>query len=237
MTRVDVFLGLTNRAVSVDGRVVVLEGTGGPIEALDGFLERVLKEVPARWTRPSARVWLSGALARPFIFGPVEGLKRWHEVLALAKTRAADATGIVEGCEVTVEDWPALHSTLAVAVGSSLLDALESGAQRVGVRLKSIRPWWAMAAEHLLGARNDGALTAITDPDSLVVLTSQGGRVDAANAYLPRPAGHEADALLARVALTSGIATEAIHRMAFDGTVQAGSAELPFGALQQGAAE
>lgn len=228
MTRIDIYLGHAGHALSVDGQPLASRQQGLSEDALDGLFQRAVQEVPGRLARRSARVWLSGAIARPFVFGPLEGLKRWNEVLALARARAADATGLAEPCEVTVEDWPAPRATLAVAVEAWLPVTLETVAKRHGIRLSSIRPWWAAAAEHLRAKHKDGKLTALVDTDALIALAWQGDAVASASAYVPLPETEEAGALLTRLALTHGIAADRVPRLTFNAAGVSGDATLPF---------
>lgn len=237
MTRIDIYLGHAGHALAIDGRALELPQQGVSEEALDGLFQRVVQELPGRLVRRSARVWLSGAIARPFVFGPLDGLKRWSEVLAMARVRAAEATGLAEPCEVTVEDWPAPRATLAVAVEAWLPLALETMAKRHGIRLSSIRPWWAAAAEHLRAKHKDGKLTALVDTDALIALAWQGDAVESASAYVPLPETEAAGALLTRLALTHGIAADRVPRLRFNAACESGDASVPFADADREAAE
>lgn len=143
---------------------------GSAIEALKVHAPRVRR----------ARVWLGGAIARPFMLGSVAGLRDRVEALSIARARAAQYTGLDGPCEVWLDAWQADVDCLAVAMERSLLDAATSEAERWGVRLSGISPAWnavltgalADRRPQLLAVREEGALTLLALSDKRVVRAS-----------------------------------------------------------------
>jgi hypothetical protein len=217
---VDIYLGLTQGAVaSRDGAVQWCEYA--KIEqGADILFARAAQPAASRWGRRGARVWLSGALARPFLCGPVAGLRRWREVMELAQAAAVEATGIEAPCAVSVESWPHPKPAMAVAVGTATLDTVERTAHAHRVPVRSLRPWWAWALGHI--SARDASIMAMTDSDSMTVLIEQDERLHTANGYLPSPSSEHEDKLLARLALTAGVGLETLVRIDL-------SREQPFG--------
>ena len=184
------------------------------VVGLGFYSASLLARSRARIAKPRVRVWLSGALARPFLCGPVDGLKRWGEAVAFAEASAAAATGLADACSVELEDWPAPQAALAVAVTAATMQALHGAALSQGIVLRSVRPWWTVALSQAL-TESAGAvrMVAVSDIDSLTLLGGDAGRFDIASAYVPAPSPEHADKLLARVAMTAGIDAGQIVRM------------------------
>jgi hypothetical protein len=164
----------------------------------------------SHWRRPRVRVWLSGALARPFLCGPVAGLARWAEAQALATAAAGAGTGLERPCEVQLEGWPGSTSVLAVAVEAATLRALEAAAREAGVVLRSVRPWWASALHAACTQPAAPRLLAVTEADCMTVIGGTDGGFELARSVVPKPAEDDAAHLLARLTLTQGIASEQV---------------------------
>jgi hypothetical protein len=69
----DVYLGMREVAWARRGANAVCEAHGSVGAGLEACFAQIGKH-RARWVAPRVRVWLSGALARPFLCGPVAGL-------------------------------------------------------------------------------------------------------------------------------------------------------------------
>jgi hypothetical protein len=209
----DVYLGRTEGGVARGGERLFWQPHASLEAGLAALFAHAAAAPRSRWRRKAkVRVWLSGALARPFLCGPVQGLKRWSEVEALAAATAPDATGLDAPCAIQVEAWPNPNAVLAVALDMATRDAIETAANEHGIALQSIRPWWAAALNHLLADGSHARLLAIAEDDALTLLGIDSGRFDAASAYVPGPSGQQAESLLARLALTSGAAPESVVR-------------------------
>lgn len=154
-----------------------------------------------RWRRPKVRVWLSGALARPFLWGPIQGLACWREVELAARAAAPEATGLVGPCAVSLDEWPSSQPVLVVAMDQAVVAAIVDAAKAAGVRLLSLRPWWARVLE----SAADSPALAIGDTDALTVLAGSAAGWQTANSYLPRPSGEHTQPLLDRLMLSASL--------------------------------
>lgn len=144
-------------------------------------------------------VWLSGALARPFLFGPVRGLNGWAEAQQAAQGAASQACGIEGPCRVVLEDDPSEHAVLATAVQQEAIESIHRLAAQLRVRIKSIRPAWAEAIDAAPAALRGASVMVCRDADSLTLLGLRDGRYDLASTYAPRPAAAEIDRLMQRL--------------------------------------
>lgn len=153
-------------------------------------------------------VWLSGDLAKPFLLGPVAGLRRWQEALALAQAMAVEATGSIDGCQVVLEDWPGERPALAVASPSKSIDTIHIEVRRLKLRLQSIRPWWCRVVDRDRERGVNAVAMAIEDSDALTLLREADGRPVLARTYSPLPASDQIHALVARAALAEGVAID-----------------------------
>ena len=116
--------------------LVTLEG-----RSLRGAVEQCLRTALERNPAGAQQVcvWLSGALARPFMFGPVAGLRGWREAHRAAEA-AASAAGEFDGpCTVFLEGDPGLQTVLATAVARDTFDSVYEIATSLRVRVRSIR--------------------------------------------------------------------------------------------------
>lgn len=193
---VDVYLGLADGGFAVGGQPVAWAAHG---DAAQWFAE-ARKHLRSRWRKPRVRVWLSGALARPFVWGPVQGLASWQEVELAAQNAAPDATGLAGPCVVSVDEWPA-SPVLVVAVEANTCAGIIDGARRAGVHVQSIRPWWAGALDRRLLAEPSTPVFAASDTDALTVLTTSDDGWQAAHSVLPLPGAGQAEPLLDRLLL------------------------------------
>ena len=182
--------------------------------------------------RPGRRVrlWLSGALARPFMFGPVAGLRRWAEANDVAASMASDATGLIGPCAIWLDDWRPDAPCLAVAMNRSLLDAIETSAAEHGLRIASIRPWWTAVLGAALQTPEAPRCLTIEDSDALVLLSGSELMFGTAVAYAPRPDAQQTEALLARGLLAAGIErTQASRASLSRNSASSDTVQVPFG--------
>ena len=149
------------------------------------------------------RVWLSGALARPFVCGPVQGLKRWGEAELLAQATVSEATGLDGPCEVSLDAWPHPLPTLVVAMDRSLIATILDAARNAGVRIVSVRPWWAGVLERRAASKSP--LLAARDTDALTVLAARDDAWSLAHSCLPRPDESRSKALLDRLTMAADV--------------------------------
>jgi hypothetical protein len=177
-------------------------------------------------------VWLSGAFARPFLFGPLVGVQTWDEVIAVAEAAAPDASGVEGPCAVQVEAWPDKHPTLATAIRKPLLDAIELAASQNKVRIRSLKPWWSAALNHLISAKPSSDLACINDQDSMILFGGLLAQLNTVNSYVPRMSSDQTEKLLSRRALVSGTPVDDVPRIALARTADSPSVQVPFGAVE-----
>ena len=154
-------------------------------------------------------VWLSGALARPFLFGPVSGLRGWNEGHEAAQSTASHACGIDGPCRVVLESDPSAQAVVATAVQEETLHAIYRVAAALRLRIKSIRPAWAEAIDAAPRASRDASLLVCRDVDSLTLLGLNGNRYELASTYAPQPGVVEVDSLLQRMRLSHDVPAQA----------------------------
>lgn len=193
----------------------------------DSRLVRCVEAAAKAWPRRGLRrtpvqVWVSGGLCRPFLLGPVAGLKGADEVRSFAQSQVADATGWDQPCEVRFEGDVTKGVVLATAMPTAVharIEAVMAGAQ---LRLVSLRPWWAGALNQALQQQADLKMVVIDEPESLALLAGQGDDWDLADVFAPRPSADEA--------------IRTVHRLSAGGSVQPEqSAWLRLGAGSAGA--
>lgn len=154
--------------------------------------------------RDRLAVWLSGTLARPFIFEPVQGLRKWSEAQAIAASLAPEVTGLQGPCDVWLDDWSPGKSCIAIAHDRSVRELLESSARANGVRLTALCPWWVKALNE--ARRKDATSTrilAVEEIEALTILSGGHARFEAAASYVPRPNEDQTKALVTRALLNA----------------------------------
>lgn len=122
-------------------------------------------------------IWLSGALARPFVLPPLAGLKTCAEAVRVAQAKASDATGLPGDSTVWLDRWKPGQACVAVAMQRELSEALLALKRANGFAVKQIRPWWS-AVQHAIAsmpAMGQPEMLAIRESDSLVCLGANGG--------------------------------------------------------------
>lgn len=170
----------------------------------------------AWWQRKTpVRIWLSGALARPFMLEPMAGLKSWRELTLWAESCAAEAVGMSAPCQVQVEAWPENHPTLAVAMERGLLESIEAQASLHNLHVQCIRPGWAEVANELWQQQPELRLIGVEDADAITLLGSHNQQLNRAHSYWPKPAEDQIDPLLSRMALVMGATAKETHRTKF----------------------
>jgi hypothetical protein len=168
-----------------------------------------------------ARLWLSGALARPFVLPAMEGVKRWQEAIQIAETLAPESTGLDGACTVWLDRWHAGTATLAVAASSELLRSVEEMAQVQGLQIATISPWWNAVLNAALMLPEPAGLLVIEDAESSTVLSGAQGAFVIAKTYQPRPDAGQRRAMLSRLALEADMAAPramVVWQASLDGT-------------------
>ena len=220
----DLYLGATSGGVARCGQDAVWKDHATVAAGVAALFERVTVR-RRRWLRPEVRIWLSGSLARPFVFEPPDGLKNAAEAHALAQARAGDATGLAGPCAVWLSQAAVGQAQLAVALDMAGRSALMSAAELAKVKVVSIRPWWAQALNQALARQPDLALLAAEDSEALTLLVCRGDVWVAADAYAPKPMQAELEPLVKRRLFAADLADVAACRVRLDGTALADSAQ------------
>jgi len=166
------------------------------------------------WRRPRIRIWLSGSLARPFVVGPVAGLRGEADSLALARSLVQERTGLTEPVSVWLDGSPARRAVLAVASEARLIEGLTAASRQYKVKIVSMRPWWTWAQQDLLRAHPSTNLLFVEDTDAATLLVAQGAGWRNAMTYDPVPSPDDVEALLERHALITEEAMVDIRRVA-----------------------
>ncbi len=225
----DVYVG---ERCSTCASVGSVEMTSGHTDVTTGVAAAFacVKQARRSWRRPQVRVWLSGALARPFTVAPIAGLRNWREAHELAAHLAPQSTGLREPCAVWVERLPTRESSVAVAVERSLLQTIVTAARTHRTPLTCVRPWWALALEGMADAGPGPALFAAEDDDAMTLLSAHSNVWSAADCYAPKPIPEQLEPLLARRSFAMAVPAEAVHRVRFGDPLAANGSAWPGGA-------
>lgn len=88
------------------------------------------------------RVWMSGALARPFVIHSESGAQSYKERQMIGEVLARQSGAFAGDPQVWIEPFRYHSSGLCVATDSSLLQQLHDTARATGLSLGSVRPAW-----------------------------------------------------------------------------------------------
>jgi hypothetical protein len=166
-----------------------------------------------RWRSTRMRVWLSAALARPFVMTQVAGLKGMQEAQAMATEMAKGATGLETDCAVWLSQTPAVGSALCVAMSRSLQQEILASVKATRISLLSLRPWWALALDEILTAQAGTELFAAQDSDAVAVLVAKDGTWLSADTYAPKPEAQQLEALVTRRLFASTVSADKACRV------------------------
>lgn len=159
---------------------------------------------PCLVERRRTTVWLSGALARPFLVDPIKGLTSREELLQVVQAQAAEATGLSDPCTVWLDGrWSPKTGGLAAAMETEVLAAVQEWARLHRTPLMAVRPWWNLPLNDRwrTGSKTAGQATLINlqDEESLMVFGQDAdGRLRCASTYWPLPDAEARLALMKR---------------------------------------
>jgi len=190
------FLGRTATALAPPGQPVQwvpLPPAADPVAAL--FQQAAQAQPKPR----SLALWLSGAYARPFMAGPLAGMRRWQEAQTVLAAMAPEATGLAGPCAVWIAGPVHREASLVVAVPQALLDDLQRQARAQGLRLRSVRPWWSAACNAGQAQAPAAHLQVLDDGEALTSLQDQGGAISHAATQWPAPDQRQRSGWLARL--------------------------------------
>lgn len=200
------------------------EAGGGFGDCIRRCAEAAAKATPGRWLRrQTVQVWISGGLARPFVLGPMAGLKGAAEAESFAKSQVAEATGWDVPCDVRLEGDVTKGPALAIAMTTTSRETIEGIIKESGLRLKSLRPWWAGALAQTRAAEADLQMLVVEEPDSLVLLTGSGDVWSLAEGLAPKPQEEDAIRTVRRLGASAGVAASTTAWVRLD---EAGSSSV-----------
>lgn len=229
----DIYIGSTEGGLSMHGgshQWISYDDVRAGVETL---FAQAAESSKSTWRlQRSARVWFSGAIARPFLLEPIAGLRGWDEARSFAQSAAEEAVGIPGPCSVELEAWPGSGPVLVTAMSEELLESIESVAAQHRLRVRSMRPWWA-AAFNEVAAKDEGIrLVSISDDESMVLLGRKEGRFETASCYTPGTSDEQTSRLLSRLSLVAGAGVGQVSRIKFTKSGEPTSPARPFGFVE-----
>jgi hypothetical protein len=237
----DVFLGTSSIAVAAPGQPPRWQPLPAGADPVATLLQHAKEAQP-----PTLNVWLSAAFVRPFMAGPLAGLRRWSEAQAVLAAMADEATGLQGPCTVWAAGPVHRSAGLAVAVPAALLDHLHQQAQAQGLRVVSVRPWWSAAFNAALLHAPQTRLVVVDDGEALTSLQAPGSAdaagsaVAAASTQWPAPDAQQRAGWLARQTAAHNLSPQEVcvvqmARVHAAGELQQELPAVPLGAAVCGA--
>jgi hypothetical protein len=205
---VDVYLGEHHVGVcGPDGQATWFE-VASLNNAMDVLAQQIELAIGRRPVihKPRIRVWLSGALARPFLLEPVPGISRWAEAYAVAQSLVLPSTGLQGPCTVWLDQWRENQACVAVAAQDVYLNALLELEASHRWLAHSVRPWWSQALAVALKGERIPEYLSVEDTDALVELAGKNGTWVTVNGVVPRPDAAQGIAMVRRGLLRAGVA-------------------------------
>ncbi len=183
----NIYLGPSSASVFKASDGTLQYEAGGTLDAV--VLESLRwASTMRKWRTPRVSIWLSGALARPFIVGPIAGLRTWSEAKACALAAAPTAVGISTPTHPVLSGWPESASTLAITADEQLIGLVRRSAASCKVHVATVRPWWGLACDIVSRKRDRSTCGFIADEDdALTVLSTFNGRWTGAATCSPKP--------------------------------------------------
>jgi hypothetical protein len=232
---IEIYVGQFSAGWAVDGQTQGWSAHATPLAGLERWIGEIEARHAHRWRKARVDLWLSGGLARPFVCGPVAGLRGWRDAETVAASAAAEATGLGGACQVRLEDWPGEEPALATALDASLVEAIENFETSRRIRWRSVRPRWAAALDERLAQRPSPRLFALAEEDALTVLcaardsTDEVGNVQLASTYAPPPNKEDARALMNRLVLSNEAQPDDVWFVSLEGGEPAAPAQAAGG--------
>lgn len=183
-------------------------------------LARVVEALPRQVT---VRVWLSGALCRPFVMPAPAGLKTEDERRRAMEAFAQRACGFDGPVRVQWQEARKDRPIIGMAMDAAMLAHIKAGLARLRVRM--LTPWWMAALNHQLKQAPDTACIAVQDCDALTMLTGEAACFSQASTLAP---SHDASMAMAgyrRLQLAMGTLTGSVaplYVLAVPGATPAG---------------
>jgi hypothetical protein len=180
---INVFLGQACAAIRLSGGAVTWSTTDSPAAGWRWVAEVLATSASIRARRSSIQVWLSGALARPFILPKLPGARDVGEAENIGAHLAAEQTGQTESCCVCLDGWTKDAPCLATAMSRSLHDLLLLPRGKTNPPVCAIRPWWSAGLNAIISCADAPNLIGLRDEESLTVLGGRGDSFELAGSF------------------------------------------------------
>lgn len=198
----DVYMGTRAFAVCRGDEKLVFE----PVQGVDEGLAALQAWLEANPSKLALRFWLSGGLCRPFQLPPIPGVKGEAELQRIALSMASQHSGLAGECRLWLDRGGAGSSRVCVVVQAETVDRLLETARANNRKVQSIRPWWGEVLRHSLEQNPPPRAVATQDCDSLTVLSGAEGNFEVMTTMTPVIDRSAADAALARILMSTGLA-------------------------------
>lgn len=208
----DLYIGAVGAGIARGGKCVGWDSYDDVDVAIKHWMEIAANASPS-WRRPQIRVWLGGSLARPFVIGPIKGLRGAAEVDAFVQARAVEFSGLTSECVVVLDGQLDKEPVLAVAADRAFKFALESAADEAHLAIATIRPWWASAVDEAIAIRPHARLVIAEDEDAITWVESVDDRWISAGTQVPKPTSDQVKQLLSRRAMASGLTNDQVAHL------------------------
>lgn len=209
----DVYLGTRWASWATGGRSDVFEAVS-PEQGLQWAFDS-LSAGQDKSSR-GCRVWLSGALAKPFVFQSIEGLNSRREAMKVADRLASEVLGAECDGAVWLDNWRPGRTCLGIAAAKALRDAVEHAAKASRLKVQKIAPWWIAAHNALAAESNDVTALLIDEPDAATLLGFAGVQIRLAESWAPRPDPAEALALIKQAMVGGELAAAGLYKVTLD---------------------
>lgn len=170
------------------------------------------------------RVWLGGALCRPFLVPVMPVLPR-DQAHAALQAVAAERTGLSRDCQVWCEAAASdPGGTVGAALDRAVFDGVMAALAAGRSQCLSLRPWWCEALSHALRAEPGATAVAVLDCSALTFLSGAEGTFTQVATASPMLDPAAAQSALRRYLSGAGVAGERCQqrRLVFDDVVEAG---------------
>jgi hypothetical protein len=216
---INIYLG--SSSVGIQGPTTVQQWSGGlsgdqALGTLAGLLNQEVKRTRWYQRKQSVCIWLSGALARPFVLNPMPGLKTWTEAMAVAQSLAAEQTGLIAPTVVWLDAWKPQQVCMAVAADAQVLNKVHELTAEHGCKLCGLRPWWSAALSSAMAGERKPALLAVEeDGESLTLLAGEEGTWSLAKSISPMTT--HATAVVQRAMFNTGVTADRVLKIKLRG--------------------
>ncbi len=195
-----IYLGSSFAAVSAGQQTTVFKFDGLHRDTLNDSFAAFRKRSKGFWNQ-RVDVLLSASIAKPFLLMAVDGVQSFDESIALAKSTAADATGLNDECDVALESRDDNGNALAIAVLKSHMEEMRAAAVAAKVSIVSVRPMWAHAISVLNQMSPSSSAILVIERDAATAIIEEAVGYRLAQAYVPSPTRQGIEGIVRRIGL------------------------------------